>query len=71
MIQIKRLELAKYDVKYADDLFELWNDYEVIKYTYTPLMNTVNDCIRYIERRISKTDKDFLTALLSCLIRKQ
>lgn len=56
MIKKERLELVEYDVKYANDLFELWNDFEVIKYTYTPLATTVDECIRYIEYRISQAD---------------
>ena len=31
MIKTKRLELVRFDRKYAKDLFELWSDYEVIK----------------------------------------
>lgn len=59
MIKTERLELVEFDVKYAADLFELWSDFEVIKYTYTPLATTVDECISHIEYRISKADKNF------------
>lgn len=59
MIKTERLELVGFDVKYANDLFELWNDFEVIKYTYTPLITSIDDCIRLIEHQINRTNKDF------------
>ena len=37
MIKTNRLELVKFDLKYAADLFQVWSDFEVIKYTYMPL----------------------------------
>lgn len=59
MIKTKRLELVGFDVKYANDLLELWSDFEVIKYTYTPLISTFDDCINYIKHQIDRTDKNF------------
>jgi ribosomal-protein-alanine N-acetyltransferase len=70
MIKTKRLELVKDDVKYASDLFELWNDFEVIKYTYTPLLTTIDECINLIERRISRADKDFTDSFVILLNNK-
>lgn len=59
MIKTKRLELVGFDVKYANDLLEHWSDYEIIKYTYTPLISTFDDCINYIKHQIDRTDKNF------------
>ena len=30
MIKTKRLELVKFDLKYAADLFQVWSDFEVL-----------------------------------------
>lgn len=49
MLKTKRLELVGFDIKYANDFFELWSDFEVIKYTFTPLLTTINECINLIE----------------------
>jgi ribosomal-protein-alanine N-acetyltransferase len=59
MIKTQRLELVPFDTKYAQDLLELWGDKDVIKYTYTPQLNTIDECKNYIEYRIKKTDKEF------------
>ncbi|PNT92035.1 GNAT family N-acetyltransferase [Clostridium thermosuccinogenes] len=59
MLKTRRLELVGFDVKYADDLYELWSDFEVIKYTYTPLITTIDDCKRLIEHQIKRTNKNF------------
>lgn len=58
-VKTERLELVGFDVKYAYDLFELWSDFEVIKYTFTPLVTTIDDCIRQIEHQINRTNKNF------------
>jgi ribosomal-protein-alanine N-acetyltransferase len=59
MIKTERLELVGFDVKYANDLFELWSDFEVIKYTFTPLITSINECKNLIEHQISRTNKNF------------
>jgi ribosomal-protein-alanine N-acetyltransferase len=59
MIKTERLELVGFDVKYANDLFELWSDFEVIKYTFTPLITSMDDCKSLIEHQISRTNKNF------------
>lgn len=59
MIKTKRLELVGFDVRYAMDLLELWSDFEVIKYTFTPLITTMEECIHYIQHQINRTDKEF------------
>ena len=46
MIKTNRLELLKFDLKYAADLFQVWSDFEVIKYTYMPLMNSIEECAK-------------------------
>jgi ribosomal-protein-alanine N-acetyltransferase len=58
MLKTKRLELVGFDVKYAKDFFELWSDFEVIKYTFTPLLTTIDECINLIEHQIKRTDKN-------------
>lgn len=59
MLKTDRLELVGFDVKYADDLFELWSDFEVIKYTFTPLITSIDDCKSLIEHQINRTNKNF------------
>lgn len=59
MLKTKRLELVKFDVKYANDFFEIWSDFEVIKYTFIPLLATIDECVNLIEHHINRTDKDF------------
>ena len=59
MIKTKRLELVKFDLKYAADLFQVWSDFEVIKYTYMPLMSSVEECAEMIKIQIERTNKFF------------
>ena len=59
MLETERLRLVCFDAKYAKELFELWSDYEAIKYTYTPLMTTINESINFSEHQINRTDKSF------------
>jgi len=54
MIRTERLTLVPIDIKYSKDLFELWSDNEVIKYTYSTLLNTQEECIERIKLRINK-----------------
>lgn len=58
IIKTERLQLVEFDTKYASDLFELWNDFEVIKYTYMPLLNSIDECKCKIEMFINHTDKE-------------
>ncbi len=44
MIETKRLKLIPVSFEHAVDIFELWSDYEVIKYTYVPLMASIEAC---------------------------
>lgn len=59
MIKTKRLELVKFDTKYAEDLFEVWSDFEVIKYTYMPLMKSTEECADMIKIQIERTNQFF------------
>lgn len=59
MIKTDRLELVGFDVKYANELFELWRDFETVKYTYTPLITTIDECVRLVEHQITRTNKNF------------
>ena len=58
MIKTKRLELVRFDKKYAKDLFELWSDYEVVKYTYMPQLKSIDECFEKIEMFINYTDDE-------------
>jgi len=44
MIQTNRLQLISPCLDHAGDLFEVWSDFEVIKYTYMPLLKTYEEC---------------------------
>ncbi len=60
MLKTKRLELVGFDGKYAKDLYELWGDFEVIKFTYIPLLTTIDECIDLIKHQVKRTDIDFM-----------
>ena len=70
MLKTKRLEFVKFNVKYANDLFELWSDFEVVKYTFTPLFTTIDECINHIKHQISRTDKSFTDRFIILLNKK-
>ena len=40
MITTKRLKLVPINIEHSKDLFELWSDFDVIKYTYAQLITT-------------------------------
>ena len=44
MIITERLEIVPLDEKYVEELYELWGDYEVIKYTYNNLLKSPQEC---------------------------
>lgn len=64
MLKTERLELIGFDEKYAKDLLEVWSDFEVVKYTYTPLSATLEESLSYIQHRINRVDKDFTDAFI-------
>ncbi|BBF41930.1 acetyltransferase, GNAT family [Lachnospiraceae bacterium KM106-2] len=70
MLKTKRLKLVGFDVKYADDLYEVWSDFEVIKYTYTPLCANMDECINLIKHQINRTDKDLIDRFVILLDHK-
>ena len=59
MIKSTRLKLVPVDYKYSDDLLEIWNDYEVIKYTYLNLLQSKKECNERIDMLINNTDLKF------------
>lgn len=59
IIKTEKLQLVEFDTKYALDLLELWSDFEVIKYTYMSLLNSIDECKCKIEMFINYTDKKF------------
>lgn len=67
MIKTDRLELVEFDTKYAESLQELWSDFEVIKYTYNPLMKSVEECIERINVFIGYTDKEVMNNFIILL----
>ena len=60
-LKTKRLILKPINIKYSSDLFELWSDYEVIKYTNATQISTIEECNERV-RLWSEvyTDKDFI-----------
>lgn len=70
IIKTERLQLVEYDIRYASDLLELWSDYEVIKYTYMPLLNSIEECKCMIERFINNADKKFTNKFVILLSNK-
>ncbi len=70
MIRTKRFQLVKFDVKYAEDLYELWGDFEVIKYTYMPQMHSTDECVKKIEMFIEYTDKQWTNNFIILLDNK-
>ncbi len=60
MIKSNRLKLVPLDYKYSDDLLEVWNDFEVIKYTYLNLIQTKEQCHERIDMLINRTDVNFI-----------
>jgi ribosomal-protein-alanine N-acetyltransferase len=70
MLKTKRLELVGFEVKYTNDFFEIWSDFEVIKYTFTPLLTTIDECNNLIEHQINRTDKDFIDRFVILLNNK-
>lgn len=70
MLKTKRLELVGFDIKYAQDLYDLWSDFEVIKYTFTPFLTTIDDCMNYIEQQVKRTDKEFTDRFVILLNKK-
>ena len=60
MLKAGQLDLVAFDIKYAEDLLELWSDFEVIKYTYNPQIQSLDECIERIKVFISYTDKEIM-----------
>ena len=44
MIRTERLQIIPLDDNYSDDIFELWGNFEVIKYTYCNLLSSKEAC---------------------------
>ena len=59
MIKTKRLELVAFKNKYAEDLYNVWSNFEVIKYTYTPMMKSIEECVEMIRIQSERTNKSF------------
>ena len=58
MIKIERLKLVAFDQKYVANLYDLWSDFEVIKYTYMPQLHSTKQCAEKINMFIENTDRD-------------
>lgn len=70
MIKTERLELVKFDLKYAGDLYELWSNFEVIKYTYMNQLKSIDECVDKIKMFIDYTDEDFTNNFIILLDNK-
>ena len=44
MIKTERLQMVPLEGKYSEDVFQLWGNFEVIKYTYNKLLSSIEDC---------------------------
>lgn len=44
MIKTERLQMVPLEDKYLGDVFQLWGNFEVIKYTYNKLLSSIEDC---------------------------
>ena len=62
LIDIKQsgiMRLIPIDMKYSKDYFDLWSNFEVIKYTNKEQINTQRECNEIINQWINEfTDKD-------------
>lgn len=67
MLKAGQLDLVAFDIKYAEDLLELWSDFEVIKYTYNPQIQSLDECIERIKVFISYTDKEIMNNFIILL----
>lgn len=44
MVKTERLELVSLEMGFSDDLYKVWGDYDVIKYTNNALLNSPEEC---------------------------
>ncbi len=58
MITTKRLKLVPIGLEHSEDLFELWSDFEAIKYTYSKVANTYEECNKKINFFMEKNCED-------------
>ena len=70
MIKTKRLELVNFDLKYSEDLYELWSDFEVIKYTNMPVLDSIDKCREKIKVFIDHTEDEFVNNFIILLDNK-
>ena len=59
-LRTKRLEMVPFHKRYVEDLYELWNDFNVIKYTYNPHCKTITECEKRIDVFIEHTDLELM-----------
>ena len=67
MIHTERLILVPIDMKYSNDLFHIWNDFEVIKYTYMTKIQTLSECTERIELLKNRTNPHFINNFIVTL----
>lgn len=69
MIKTENLEIVPLDISFSEDIFQLWGDYEVVKYTYSKLMKTPQDCynrlIDWLEMHRDKNGPNKFAILLA------
>lgn len=54
MLETKRLKLVPLTMAHAEHLLGLWSDYEVIKYTYSTLITTQEECNEKVKTWVEK-----------------
>lgn len=58
MITSERLKLEPISHAHAAALYELWSDFEAIKYTYAPLLETQEECEQRVDFFIEVNNKN-------------
>jgi ribosomal-protein-alanine N-acetyltransferase len=57
-MMLSEIELLEIDLQHADDLFPIWTDWEVIKYTLVREVHTIDDCKERIRRNKEWSQKN-------------
>lgn len=61
MIRTKRLEIMPINIEHSEALLDLWNNYNIIKYTYATQISTIEEAIDRVNFFISKNQSnDFI-----------
>lgn len=70
-ILTKRLKMVPIDIKYSNDLFDLWKDYDVIKYTNATKITSQEECNERVKLWVEKyTDSELINNFVIILDNK-